>query len=142
MIPRDYQKAAVAAARDRLATHGNTLLVLPTGAGKTAIAGFCIGEELEHRRQDRDLVLQHTDELVDQNRSSIGAITGLLLILVERNPTVLAALFRPSPAVEANFSLRVKLVESSAVYAVAITTDGQACFARKTIQVTQGACGA
>ena len=66
----------------------------------------------------------------------------LLLILVERNPTVLAALFRPSPAVEANFSLRVKLVESSAVYAVAITTDGQACFARKTIQVTQGACGA
>jgi DNA repair protein RadD len=44
MIPRDYQKAAVAAARDRLATHGNTLLVLPTGAGITAVAGFCIGE--------------------------------------------------------------------------------------------------
>ncbi|MCB1339432.1 MAG: DEAD/DEAH box helicase family protein, partial [Maritimibacter sp.] len=77
MIPRDYQKAAVAAARDRLATHGNTLLVLPTGAGKTAIAGFCIGEELEHRRQDRVLVLQHTDELIEQNRGAIGSITGL-----------------------------------------------------------------
>ena len=74
--------------------------------------------------------------------SSALADISLLLILVERNPTVLAALFRPSPAVEANFALRVKLVESSAVYAVAITADGQACFARKTIQVTQGACGA
>lgn len=83
MIPRDYQKAAVAAARDRLATHGNTLLVLPTGAGKTAIAGFCIGEELEYRRQDRVLVLQHTDELVDQNRSFIGAITGLSTSVVK-----------------------------------------------------------
>lgn len=83
MIPRDYQKAAVAAARDRLATRGNTLLVLPTGAGKTAIAGFCIGEELEHRRKDRILVLQHTDELVDQNRSTIGAITGLSTSVVK-----------------------------------------------------------
>lgn len=77
MIPRDYQNAAVAAARDRLAAQGNTLLVLPTGAGKTAVAGFCISEELEHRPQDRVLVLQHTDELIDQNRSAIGAITGL-----------------------------------------------------------------
>jgi len=74
--------------------------------------------------------------------SSALADISLLLILVEKNPTVLAALFRPSPQVEANFTLRVKLVESSPVYAVAITTDGQACFARKTIQVTQGACGA
>lgn len=74
--------------------------------------------------------------------SSSLADISLLLILVERNPTVLAALFRPSPALEANFALRVKLVESSPVYAVAITTAGQACFARKTIQVSQGACGA
>ena len=77
MIPRDYQRAAVDAARDRTATHGNTMLVLPTGAGKTAIAGFYIGEELEHRRHDRVLVLQHTDELIDQNRTSIGAVTGM-----------------------------------------------------------------
>ena len=74
--------------------------------------------------------------------SSALADISLLLILVEKNPTVLAALFRPSPAVQANFALRVKLVESSEVYAVALTTGGQACFARKTVQVTQGACGA
>jgi superfamily II DNA or RNA helicase len=83
MIPRDYQRDAVDAARDRLGSHGNTLLVLPTGSGKTAIAGFCIGEELENRRQDRVLVLQHTDELIDQNRSTIGAITGLATSVVK-----------------------------------------------------------
>lgn len=77
MIPRDYQRAAVDAARDRTAAHGNTMLVLPTGAGKTAIAGFYIGEELEQRKHDRVLVLQHTDELIDQNRSAIGTVTGM-----------------------------------------------------------------
>src|SRR5690606_11743508 len=83
MIPRDYQRAAVDAARDRTTTHGNTMLVLPTGAGKTAIAGFYIGEELEHRRHDRVLVLQHTDELIDQNRTSIGAVTGMATSVVK-----------------------------------------------------------
>src|SRR5690606_12769765 len=86
MIPRDYQRAAVDAARDRTATHGNTMLVLPTGAGKTAIAGFYIGEELEHRRHDRVLVLQHTAELIDQNRTSIGAVTGMTISVVKAEP--------------------------------------------------------
>lgn len=53
------------------------MLVLPTGAGKTAIAGFYIGEELEQRKHDRVLVLQHTDELIDQNRSAIRTVTGM-----------------------------------------------------------------
>ena len=72
MIPRDYQRAAVDAAREKTAAHGNTMLVLPTGAGKTAIAGFYIGEEVEDTRDARVLVLQHTDELIEQNRGAIG----------------------------------------------------------------------
>jgi superfamily II DNA or RNA helicase len=59
------------------------MLVLPTGAGKTAIAGFYIGEELVHRRHDRVLVLQHTDELIDQNRNAIGTVTGLATSVVK-----------------------------------------------------------
>ena len=47
MIPRDYQQEAVNAARSRTAAHGNTILMLPTGAGKTAVAGFYIGEEVQ-----------------------------------------------------------------------------------------------
>jgi len=77
MIPRDYQRAAVEAARAKTAAHGNTVLVLPTGSGKTAIAGFYIGEEAAQRMEDRFLVLQHTDELIEQNRATIGAVTGL-----------------------------------------------------------------
>jgi len=77
MIPRDYQRAAVDAAHDRTAEHGNTMLVLPTGAGKTAIAGFYVGEQAERDRDAKVLVLQHTDELIDQNRSAIGQISGL-----------------------------------------------------------------
>jgi superfamily II DNA or RNA helicase len=71
MIPRDYQRAAVDAAHDRTAAHGNTMLVLPTGAGKTAIAGFFVGEEAERQRDAKVLVLQHTDELIEQkNRAA------------------------------------------------------------------------
>ena len=74
--------------------------------------------------------------------SSSLADISMLLLLVEKNPTALVALFRPGQGVEANFAIRAKLVESSEVYAVAITADGAAYFARKSVQVTQGACGA
>lgn len=77
MIPRDYQRAAVDAAHDRTAAQGNTMLVLPTGAGKTAIAGFFVGEEVERQRDAKVLVLQHTDELIEQNRAAISRISGL-----------------------------------------------------------------
>ena len=74
--------------------------------------------------------------------SSSLADISMLLLLVEKNPTALVALFRPGQGVAANFAIRAKLVESSEVYAVAITADGAAYFARKSVQVTQGACGA
>ncbi len=53
MIPRDYQRAAVDAAHAQTAAHGNTMLVLPTGAGKSAIAGFYIVETVERQRDAR-----------------------------------------------------------------------------------------
>jgi superfamily II DNA or RNA helicase len=77
MIPRDYQRAAVDAARAKTAMHGNTLVALPVGAGKTAVAGFFIGEEAAAKPGSRFLVLQHTDELIEQNRATIGRVAGL-----------------------------------------------------------------
>ncbi|MFM2121424.1 MAG: hypothetical protein RL722_2892, partial [Pseudomonadota bacterium] len=44
-------------------------------------------------------------------------------------------------AVEASFSTRVKMGQSSNVYAVAIMADGKALFAGKEIKVTLGGCG-
>ncbi len=73
--------------------------------------------------------------------TSLSGISTLLL-LAQNNPTPLLALFRPFQAAEPDFSLQVKLVESSDVHAVAIMSDGKACFARQQIQVVKGACGA
>lgn len=83
MIPRPYQRAAVAAARAKTAAHGNTLVALPVGAGKTAVAGFYIQEEAIAQPDARFLVLQHTDELIEQNRATIGRVAGLPASIVK-----------------------------------------------------------
>lgn len=64
-----------------------------------------------------------------------------MLILVEKNPSVLSAMFDVSEAVEPSFSTRVKMGQSSNVYAVALMGDGKALFARKEVKVTLGGCG-
>lgn len=64
-----------------------------------------------------------------------------MLILVEKNPSALVAKFDVTDAVEPNFSTRAKMGQSSDVYAVAITTDGKAYFAKKEVKVTLGGCG-
>jgi len=64
-----------------------------------------------------------------------------LLLLVEKNPSALTAVFDVTDAIEANVSTRVKMGQSSDVYAVALTNDGKALFAKKEIKVTLGGCG-
>lgn len=64
-----------------------------------------------------------------------------MLVLVEKNPNMLVAKFDVTPAVDANFATRAKMGQSSDVYAVAITTDGKALFAKKEVKVTLGGCG-
>jgi sulfur-oxidizing protein SoxY len=76
----------------------------------------------------------------------VGAATTLpgvkkLLLLVEKNPSVLAAVFNVSDAVEASFNTRVKMGQSSNVYAVAMMADGKVLYAQKEIKVTLGGCG-
>ena len=64
-----------------------------------------------------------------------------LLILVEKNPAALVALFNVSDSVEPAFSTRAKMGQSSDVYAVAIMGDGKVLFAKKEVKVTLGGCG-
>jgi sulfur-oxidizing protein SoxY len=64
-----------------------------------------------------------------------------LLLLVEKNPAVLAAAFDVSDAIEANISTRTKMGQSSNVYAVAMMGDGKVLYAAKEIKVTLGGCG-
>lgn len=64
-----------------------------------------------------------------------------MLILVEKNPSALVAMFDVSESVEPNFLTRAKMGQSSDVYAVVITTDGKALYAKKEVKVTLGGCG-
>ena len=64
-----------------------------------------------------------------------------LLVLVEKNPSALVAKFDVSPAVEASFSTRAKMGQTSDVYAVALTNDGKAFYTKKEVKVTLGGCG-
>jgi sulfur-oxidizing protein SoxY len=62
-------------------------------------------------------------------------------MLVEKNPSMLAAVFDVTDSVEANIPPRVKMGQSSNVYAVAIMADGKVLFAKKEVKVTLGGCG-
>ena len=64
-----------------------------------------------------------------------------MLVLVEKNPSVLAALFEVSDAVDSQFSTRVKMGQSSNVLAVAMMADGKVLFTQKEVKVTLGGCG-
>ena len=67
--------------------------------------------------------------------------TQAIAILIEKNPNMLSAVFDVSDAVEANFNTRVKMAQTSNVYAVALMADGKALYAEKEIKVTLGGCG-
>ena len=71
------------------------------------------------------------------------ALTGVkhLLLLVEKNPLALVAIFQSSEALENNFLTRAKMGQTSDVYAVAIMADGKALWAKKEVKVTLGGCG-
>lgn len=64
-----------------------------------------------------------------------------MLILVEKNPAAMVAMFNVTDSVEANFATRSKMGQSSDVYAVAVMADGKAFFAKKEVKVTLGGCG-
>lgn len=76
----------------------------------------------------------------------VGCATALpgvkrMALLVEKNPSALAATFDVSDAVEANFNTRVKMGQSSNVIAVAMMADGRVLYMAKEIKVTLGGCG-
>jgi len=64
-----------------------------------------------------------------------------VLLMIEKNPYTLAAMFEPGDSVEPSISTRVKMGQSSQVYAVAVMNDGRVLYAHKEIKVTLGGCG-
>lgn len=69
---RPYQEAAIAATLRQLETYGSTVVVLPTGLGKTVYASKLIsGWE-----RGNCLFLAHTRELIEQAADKLGAELG------------------------------------------------------------------
>lgn len=64
-----------------------------------------------------------------------------LLFLVEKNPFPLAGAFEFGDGVETRIGTRIKMGETSKVYAVAMLGDGRVLFAQKEVKVTLGGCG-
>ena len=96
--------------------------------------------------QSNDVSITGTDIAENGAVVPVGASTTLpgvkrMLILVEKNPAVLSAIFDVNDAIEPNFTTRVKMGQSSNVYAVAMLADGKVLYAVKEIKVTLGGCG-
>jgi superfamily II DNA or RNA helicase len=71
---RPYQEAAIAAIADRFQEHRSTLLVMPTGTGKTRTFSA-----VAHAERGPVLVLAHREELIDQGRRALSRHTGDLV---------------------------------------------------------------
>lgn len=93
MVLRPYQGEAVAAIEDEWKKGvKRTLLVLPTGTGKT----ICFAKVTEDcvRMGDRVLILAHRGELLDQARDKIAKATGLGCSIEKAEESCLDSFFR------------------------------------------------
>ena len=64
----------------------------------------------------------------------------MVAILIEKNPNALAASFTLPEGTEANVQTRVKMGQTSNIYAL-VKSDGKFFMATKEIKVTLGGCG-
>ena len=96
--------------------------------------------------ESKDVTITGPDIAENGSVVPVGVATTLsgvksMLIMVEKNPATLTAMFNVTDSVEAAFQARVKMGQSSNVFAVALMADGRALYASKEIKVTLGGCG-
>ena len=90
---RPYQTEAVAAIEEEWREgRKKTLLVLPTGCGKTIV--FCKIAENRVSQGDRVLILAHRDELLSQAADKLQKSTGLMTAKEKAEETCLGSWFR------------------------------------------------
>lgn len=90
---RPYQQESVAAVQQEWQNgHKRTLLVLPTGCGKTVV--FCKLSEEEVAAGRRVLILAHREELLSQAADKMEKVTGLGCAREKAGDTCLGSWFR------------------------------------------------
>ena len=96
--------------------------------------------------QSKDITFFSTPDIAENGAVvPIGVSSGLpktesIAILIEKNPNILAAVFDIPAGTEPSLSTRVKMGQSSNVYAL-VKADGKFYMASKEIKVTLGGCG-
>lgn len=89
---RPYQEQAQTAIFNQWLTIDKTLLVLPTGCGKTVVFAK-VAEECVRRGQ-RVLILAHRGELLEQASDKINKFTGLVCATEKAEETCIGSFFR------------------------------------------------
>ncbi len=95
--------------------------------------------------ESKELVLQAPEIAENGNVVRVGAQSNLanttqIALVVEKNPSALAALFDIPAGTDANVSTNIKMGQSSNVYALAKVGD-KFFYAVKEVKVTLGGCG-
>lgn len=75
--------------------------------------------------------------------SITAAVSGVrrIVVMIEKNPATLAAVFELSDAIEPNVATRVKMAETCEVYGAVVLADGRVLYAAKEVKITIGGCG-
>jgi sulfur-oxidizing protein SoxY len=96
--------------------------------------------------QSKDVVFVSTPDIAENGAVvPIGVASSIpkteaIAILIEKNPNMLAANFEIPPGTDPAVTTRVKMGQSSNVYAL-VKADGKYYVASKEIKVTLGGCG-
>ena len=96
--------------------------------------------------QSKDIAFFQTPDIAENGAVvPIGVTSNIpktesIAILVEKNPNMLAAVFDVPAGTDPSLSTRIKMGQSSNVYAL-VKADGKYFVASKEIKVTLGGCG-
>ena len=96
--------------------------------------------------QSKDITFFSTPDIAENGAvvpigiTSAVPKTESIAILVEKNPNMLAAVFDLPPGTDPSLSTRIKMGQTSNVYAL-VKADGKYYVASKEIKVTLGGCG-
>ncbi len=96
--------------------------------------------------QSKDITFVATPDIAENGAVvPIGVVSAVpktesIAILIEKNPNILAAVFDIPAGTDPSLSTRVKMGQTSNVYAL-VKADGKFYVASKEIKVTLGGCG-
>lgn len=94
---RDYQNSAADCIEEKWKEHQSTMVVMPTGTGKTCL----FAEIIRRRRPGRALVIAHRNELVTQAVDKIERFAGLDCEIEMGDMVASTSLFHSQPVVVA-----------------------------------------